>query len=54
MSSPQVEEDDGEVSLEDEVEMDRLLGKIKSDGLHSLTWREKRFLDRISQRLRDR
>lgn len=54
MSTPRPEVDDGEVSLEDEVEMDRLLAKIKGEGLHSLSWREKRFLDRISQRLRDR
>jgi membrane associated rhomboid family serine protease len=55
MSRPEERvEDDGDVSLEEEVEMDRLLRKIKSDGLHSLTWREKRFLDRISQRLRNR
>jgi membrane associated rhomboid family serine protease len=54
MSSPRPEVDDGDVSVDDEVEMDRLLAKIKSEGLHSLSWREKRFLDRISQRLRDR
>ncbi|MFC1672338.1 rhomboid family intramembrane serine protease [Planctomycetota bacterium] len=56
LSNPQeLEEDDGsDVTLEEEVEMDRLLGKIKNEGLHKLTWREKRFLDQISQRLRNR
>ena len=51
---PRAEEPDEGVTVEDEVEMDRLLEKIKGEGLHTLSWREKRFLDRISQRLRDR
>lgn len=48
------EPDDEDVTLDDEKEMDRLLDKVKSEGLHKLTWKEKRFLDGISQRLRDR
>ncbi len=51
---PRAEEPEEGVTVEDEVEMDRLLEKIKGEGLHMLSWREKRFLDRISQRLRDR
>jgi hypothetical protein len=48
----QMVDDDDDVSPEDEVEMDRLLRKIKRDGMQTLTWREKRFLDGISRRLR--
>ena len=34
--------------------MDRLLEKVKSEGIQTLSWREKRFLDDISRRLRKR
>ncbi len=51
---PMDDESDEDITLDDEAEMDRLLDKVKNEGLHKLNWREKRFLDRISQRLRDR
>ena len=50
----ETDESEEEVTLDDEVEMDRLLEKIKNEGLHKLTWREKRFLDRLSRHLRNR
>ena len=43
-----------EASADDRREMDRILRKIQSDGLPSLSDKERTFLERRSQELRDR
>jgi membrane associated rhomboid family serine protease len=37
---------------EDEEKVDRILDKIRRSGMGSLTWREKRFLKKVSERRR--
>jgi len=43
-----------EATEEDEEEMDRILEKIHREGLHSLSMRERMFLQDMSRRKRDR
>ncbi len=45
--------DEGDLDIRDEVELDRILQKIKREGMSSLTWMEKQFLEEMSRRFRE-